>query len=131
MTGSANNGIEHVRSPHSVEETLKRLEGVLASRGIPILARIDHSAGAAKVGLTLRPTVVLIFGNAKVGTPLMVAAPSLALDLPLKLLVAQDEAGEVWISYNTPEYLQQRHGFPLELLASMSGIRAIAAAGAA
>ena len=97
----------------------------MQSLGIPILARIDHSGGAAAMGLEMRPTKLVIFGNARAGTPLMVAAPTLALDLPLKALVWEDADGKVWVSYNTPEYLQERHGFPAELLAKIAGIRVI------
>jgi len=95
------------------------------SLGIPLLASIDHSGGAAALGLEMKPTKLLIFGNAKAGTPLMLAAPTTALDLPLKALVWEDQDGKVWISYNTPEYLQERHGFPKELMANVAGIRVI------
>lgn len=120
------NGMVHLRSSHSVEETRKRLESTLATRGIPILAHIDHSAGAADAGLVMPAADLYIFGNARAGTPLMLAAPTLALDLPLKALIWQDVEGIVWFSYNTPEYLQQRHGFPAELEANIAGIHAIA-----
>ena len=115
----------HRSSPHSVAETLLRLEVSLAQRGIPVLARIDHSGGAAAVGLLMKPTELLIFGNAKAGTPLMLSAPTLALDLPLKALVWEDGEGKVWVTYNTPEYLQQRHQFPKELEANIAGIHGI------
>jgi uncharacterized protein (DUF302 family) len=115
----------HCASPYSVEETLERLGAVLQSLGIPILARIDHSGGAAAMGLEMRPTKLVIFGNAKAGTPLMVAAPTLALDLPLKALVWEDADGKIWVSYNTPEYLRERHGIPEELLPKIAGIRLI------
>jgi uncharacterized protein (DUF302 family) len=118
-------GMANVRSPYAVAETVRRLEVVLSGKGIPILARINHAVGAITAGLWMRPTEVLIFGNARAGTPLMLAAPSLALDLPLRTLVWEDEHGVVWVSYNTPEYLQERHGFPEELMANISGIRAI------
>jgi uncharacterized protein (DUF302 family) len=122
---SPDTGIAHVASPYSVAETVRRLEVVLGGKGIPVLARINHSAGAAAVGLAMKPTELLIFGNAKAGTPLMLATPTLALDLPLKALVWEDMAGAVWVSFNTPEYLQQRHGFPEELIANIAGIRGI------
>jgi uncharacterized protein (DUF302 family) len=115
----------HRESPYSVDETLERLGSVLQSLGIPILARIDHSGGAAAMGLTMRPTKLVIFGNAKAGTPLMVAAPTLALDLPLKALVWEDAEGKVWVTYNTTQYLRERHGFPEELMANIAGIRLI------
>ena len=87
-----------------------------------VFALVDHSGEAEKAGLTMRPTQLLIFGSPKGGTPLMVAAPRLAIDLPLKALAWQDEAGQVWLSYNSPEYLQQRHGFPAELMKNIAGI---------
>jgi uncharacterized protein (DUF302 family) len=114
-------GMVHCRSIHSVAETLQRLEDILAEKGIPILARIDHSGAAADVGLQMKPTELLIFGNARAGTPLMLAAPTLALDLPLKVLVWEDPAGSVWAMYNSPEYLQLRHGVPDELMENISG----------
>jgi len=125
MTEISDKGMVHRASPYSVDETLERLGAVLQSLGIPILARIDHSGGAAAMGLSMRPTKLVIFGNARAGTPLMVAAPTLALDLPLKALVWEDADGKVWVSYNTPQYLRERHGFPEELLPSISGIRLI------
>jgi uncharacterized protein (DUF302 family) len=125
MRKSSVPGMANVKSPYSVAETVRRLEVVLGAKGIPILARINHAAGAITAGLSMRPTEVLIFGNARAGTPLMLAAPSLALDLPLRTLIWEDETGAVWVSYNTPEYLQERHGFPEELITNISGIRAI------
>jgi uncharacterized protein (DUF302 family) len=118
-------GMVHRSSPYCVDETLERLGTVLQSLGIPVLARIDHSGGAAALGLEMKPTKLLIFGNAKGGTPLMLAAPTVALDLPLKTLVWEDAEGKVWVSYNTPEYLQERHGFPEKLMANIAGIRVI------
>ena len=118
------NGLLQVASPHSVDETVKRLESVLAQRGVQVFALIDHSGEAEKVGMKMRPTKLVIFGNPKGGTPVMVAAPTLAIDLPLKALVWEDGGGEVWVSYNSPEYLQQRHGVPEDLM------RNIAVAGA-
>jgi uncharacterized protein (DUF302 family) len=96
-------GLVHLSSPHTVLETLARLETIVQAKGLTILARIDHSGDAAKAGLTMQPTKLLIFGNAKAGTPLMVAAPSLAIDLPLKALVWEDDQGKVWLSYNSPD----------------------------
>jgi uncharacterized protein (DUF302 family) len=121
------NGLVRVASPHSVEETVKRLESVLAERGVRVFTVIDHSGEAEKVGMKMRPTKVVIFGNPKGGTPLMVAAPSLAIDLPLKALVAEDGDGKVWVSYNSPEYLQQRHGVPEELIKNIAVAGALAA----
>jgi uncharacterized protein (DUF302 family) len=125
MTESLEKGMVHRKSPYCVDETLERLGAVLQSLGIPVLARIDHSGGAAAMGLEMKPTKLLIFGNAKAGTPLMLAAPTLALDLPLKALVWEDADGKVWVSYNTPQYLQERHGFPEELIPNIAGIRVI------
>jgi uncharacterized protein (DUF302 family) len=118
-------GMIDVRSHYSVPETLARLQTILKEKGITVFAFIDHSGEAAKVGLTMRPTQLLIFGSPKGGTPLMVATPRLAIDLPLKVLAWQDEQGQVWLSYNSPEYLQQRHGFPGELIKNISGIAAL------
>ena len=109
------NGIIDVASHPSVPETLARLHSILQEKGITVFALIDHSGEAEKAGLKMRPTQLLIFSSPKGGTPLMVAAPRLAIDLPLKALAWQDEQGQVWLSYNSPEYLQQRHGFPMEL----------------
>jgi uncharacterized protein (DUF302 family) len=119
------NGIRQTKSPYGVAETIQRLEVVLAQKGIPVLAHIHHSAAAIAAGMAMKPTELLIFGNAKAGTPLMLAAPSAALDLPLKALVWEDGNGDVWVSYNTPEYLQQRHGFPQALIANIAGLRVI------
>ena len=119
-------GMVHLSSPHRVSETLQRLKSVVSTRGIAILAEIDHSGDAAKAGLKMQPAQLLIFGNPKAGTPVMVAAPTAALDLPLKALVWEDTAGKVWLSYNSPEYLKQRHNIPDDLLKNISGIRAIA-----
>jgi len=102
-------------SQHSVPETIQRLGTILKSKGVAIFALVDHSGEAEKAGLKMRPTQLLIFGNPKAGTPLMVAAPSTAIDLPLKALAWEDAEGKVWLSYNSPEYLQQRHGFPADL----------------
>jgi uncharacterized protein (DUF302 family) len=114
------NGLVQVASKYGVEETVKRLQDVLADRGVQVFTVIDHSGEAEKVGMKMRPTKVVIFGNPKGGTPLMVAAPSLAIDLPLKALVAEDESGKTWVTYNRPEYLQQRHGIPEELIKNIA-----------
>ncbi|MFY9646210.1 MAG: DUF302 domain-containing protein [Terriglobales bacterium] len=119
------NGIVDAPSRYSVPETLARLQSILQEKGITVFALIDHSGEAEKAGLSMRPTQLLIFGSPKAGTPLMVAAPRLAIDLPLKALAWQDESGQVWLSYNSPEYLQQRHGFPVELLKNIAGIGAL------
>jgi uncharacterized protein (DUF302 family) len=125
MTSRSDNGVIHLPSSYSVANTLQRLEAVITAKGLTIFARIDHSGEAAKVGLEMQPTELLIFGSAKSGTPLMIASPSLALDLPLKALVWQDMEGAVWLSYNSPEYLQQRHDVPEALIQNIAGIRSI------
>jgi len=122
---SAENGLANVASNYSVPETIDRLESLVKSKQLTVFARIDFSADAAKVGLAMPPTQLLIFGNPKAGTPLMLAAPSLAIDLPLKALAWQDAGGRVWLSYNTPEYLKERHGVPDNLLPNVAGIKAL------
>jgi uncharacterized protein (DUF302 family) len=118
-------GVIDVSSRHSVPETLARLQAILKEKGITVFALIDHSGEAEKVGLKMRPTQLLIFGSPKGGTPMMVAAPRLAIDLPLKALAWEDEQGQVWLSYNSPEYLQERHGFPVELMKNIAGVSAL------
>src|ERR1700736_6553463 len=113
MTSNPENGIVTILSQHSVDETVERLKNILQEKGVKLFALIDHSGEAEKAGLQMRPTKLLIFGRPKGGTPLMVAAPSIAIDLPLKLLVAEDAEGKVWISYNSPQYLQSRHDLPV------------------
>ena len=125
MTPPAENGMIHLASPYSVPETLRRLESLLQARGLAIFVRVDHSGEAEKAGLKMRPTQLLIFGSPKQGTPLMVASPTLAIDLPLKALAWEDALGKVWLSYNTPEYLKQRHNIPDELLKNISGVGAL------
>jgi uncharacterized protein (DUF302 family) len=123
----ARNGFLQVASPHTVDETVERLESVLAERGVRVFALIDHSGEAEKIGMKMRPTKLLIFGNPKGGTPLMVAAPTLAIDLPLKALIWEDEGGKVWVAYNSPEYLQQRHGVPEALIKNIAVAGALVA----
>jgi uncharacterized protein (DUF302 family) len=120
-----NRGIVDAPSRYSVPETLARLQSILKEKGMTVFALVDHSGEAEKAGLAMRPTQLLIFGSPKSGTPLMVAAPRLAIDLPLKALAWQDEQGQVWLSYNSPEYLRERHGFPAELLKNIAGIAAL------
>jgi len=122
---SADNGIENVASNYSVAETIDRLESLVKSKQLTVFARIDFSGDAAKAGLSMLPTQMLIFGNPKAGTPLMQAVPTAAIDLPLKALAWQDSSGRVWLSYNAPEYLQQRHGVPAPLLPNIAGIKAL------
>ena len=125
MTSPSDNGIIHLRSPYSVPETLQRLEALVTAKGLTIFARVDHSGEAAKIGMEMQPTELLLFGSPKSGTPMMIASPTLAIDLPLKALAWQDVDGAVWLSYNSPEYLQQRHKIPESLLQNIAGIRSI------
>jgi uncharacterized protein (DUF302 family) len=121
------NGLLQVASPYTVDETVNRLESILAERGVRMFALIDHSGEAAKIGMKMRPTKLVIFGSPKGGTPVMVAAPTLAIDLPLKALIWEDEGGKVWVAYNSPEYLQQRHGVPEDLIKNIAVAGALVA----
>ncbi|HEY4379660.1 MAG TPA: DUF302 domain-containing protein [Acidobacteriaceae bacterium] len=123
-------GLETVASNHSVDETVARLRALLQQKGIKLFALVDHSGEAAASGLSMRPTKLLIFGNPIAGTPLMVATPTVALDLPLKILVTQTETGKVLIFWNDPAWLEQRHGFPKDLAANVAAAGAIAHAAA-
>jgi uncharacterized protein (DUF302 family) len=120
------NGIVRKPSNHSVDETLRKLQDSLKAKGVAIFALVDHSGEAEKVGMHMRPTKLLIFGNPKGGTPLMLAAPSIAIDLPIKILVAEDEEGNVWVSYNSPEYLANRHGLAENLLQNLAFVEGLA-----
>jgi uncharacterized protein (DUF302 family) len=126
MTLSSDNGIVSKPSNHSVDQAVENLKNILRVKGIPLFAMIDHSGEAEKVGLKMHPTKLLIFGNPKAGTPLMLTAPTSAIDLPLKILVWEDSQNKVWISYNSPQFLQQRHGLPQELLANIAVIETLA-----
>jgi uncharacterized protein (DUF302 family) len=121
------NGIVDVPSNHSVDQTVDRLKDILQAKGVTLFALIDHSGEAEKVGMKMPSTKLLIFGNPKGGTPLMLAAPSVAIDLPLKILIWQDGEGKVWLSYNSPEYLQERHDLPQDLLQNIAVVAALAA----
>ena len=121
-------GIVKIPSHHSVDQTVDELKTILQSKGVMLFALIDHSGEAEKVGLKMPPTKLLIFGNPKGGTPLMLASPSVAIDLPLKILVAEDSQGKVWISYNSPEYLKERHDLPQNLLPNIDVVKTLAAA---
>jgi uncharacterized protein (DUF302 family) len=120
-------GIIDKPSNHSVEQTVDKLKNILQSKGVTVFALIDHSGEAEKVGMKMPPTKLLIFGSPKAGTPLMLAAPSIAIDLPLKILVREDTQGKVWISYNSPEYLKERHGLRQDLLQNIAVVEALAA----
>jgi uncharacterized protein (DUF302 family) len=128
MTPHSDRGIIDERSHHSVEQTVERLTALLQAKGATLFALVDHSGEAAKVGMKMPPTKLLIFGNPKAGTPLMLAAPSVAIDLPLKILVWEDAQGRVWLSYNSPEYLQTRHGVPQALLPNIAVVETLARA---
>jgi uncharacterized protein (DUF302 family) len=120
-------GIVTVPIAHSVDETITALTALLTSNGVKLFALVDHSGEAEAAGFRMRPTKLLIFGNPKAGTPLMLAAPTIAIDLPLKLLVWEDAQGKVSITYNSPEYLQDRHGLPSELAAPLAAVEGLAA----
>lgn len=124
---TATKGIIDQPSNHSVEQTVEKLKNILQAKGVTLFALVDHSGEAAKVGMKMPDTKLLIFGNPKAGTPLMLAAPSIAIDLPLKILVWEDATGKVWVTYNSPEYLQERHNLPAELLANIAVVETLAA----
>ena len=130
MNTISNNGITHLSSSDSVDEVLDRLLSLLKAKAITVFAVVDHSGEAAKVGLEMNATRLVIFGSPKAGTPLMVAAPDSALDLPLKILIAAGPDGTTRVSYNTPAYLQNRYGFTSELLGNIAGLEQIASAAA-
>jgi len=117
-------GLTTTQSTFDPRETMDRLEAGVRAKGMVVFARIDHAAGAAQVGLALRPTEVLIFGNAKAGTPLMQSSQTIGIDLPLKALVWQDESGKTWVSYNHPDWLTKRHGLGDEVKAVVSAMAA-------
>jgi uncharacterized protein (DUF302 family) len=124
---SSEKGIVTIPSSQSVEQTVEKLKGILQAKGVTLFAMVDHSGEAEKVGMKMRPTKLLIFGSPKAGTPLMLAAPSSAIDLPLKILIWDDGQGKAWISYNSPEYLRERHGLPHELLRNIAVVETLAA----
>jgi uncharacterized protein (DUF302 family)/uncharacterized membrane protein YidH (DUF202 family) len=126
MVTAANQGIVDRPSNHSVDQTVDRLRNILQSKGVTLFTLIDHSGEAEKVGLKMPPTKLLVFGNPKAGTPLMLAAPSSAIDLPLKILVWEDAKGKAWVSYNSPVYLQERHSLPQELLQNIAVVETLA-----
>ncbi len=122
MPSLPDNGMVHLSSPYSVPETIQRLESLLQAQGLTLFCRVDHSGEAAKAGLKMPAAQVIIFGSPKGGTPLMIASPTLAIDLPLKALIWEDAGGQVRVSYNSPEYLKQRHNIPDDLLKNIAGI---------
>ena len=121
------NGLVSIPSNHSVDQTVEKLKRILQERGVMLFALVDHSGEAEKVGMKMPPTKLVIFGSPKAGTPLMLAAPSVAIDLPLKILVREDPEGKVWISYNSPAFLQERHDLPQELLQNIAVVETLAA----
>jgi uncharacterized protein (DUF302 family) len=127
MATNRDRGIVDTPSNHSVAQNVEKLKGILQAKGVTLFALVDHSGEAEKVEMKMRPTKLLIFGSPKAGTPLMVAAPSIAIDLPLKILVWEDGQGKVWVSYNSPAYLQKRHGVPEELLQNIDVVATLAA----
>lgn len=122
MQSSDADGLVSLPSPNPVTETLDRLEAVLRDKGVTVFARIDHAAAAEGAGLSMRPTQVLIFGNPRIGTPVMQAAPTIAIDLPFKALAWEDDIGQVWLSYNSAEYLAQRHCVDAEVVRPLSAV---------
>jgi uncharacterized protein (DUF302 family) len=127
MVSFPENGLVHLRSPYSVPETVTRLESVLRASNLTVFALVDHSGEAKKVGLAMRPTQLIVFGSPKGGTPLIVASPTLAIDLPLKALAWEDADDKVWLSYNSPDYLKRRHEIPDDLLKNIAGVGAVLA----
>ena len=122
MASTAGNGVINTPSNHSVGETVEKLKSVLRDKGMTLFSFIDHSGEAEKVGMKMRPTKLAIFGSPKAGTPVMLAAPSIAIDLPLKVLVWEDNQGKTWVSYNDPEYLKGRHAVPDDLVKNIAGV---------
>jgi uncharacterized protein (DUF302 family) len=120
-------GMARLRARDSVDAAFTRLETAVAQRGLTVFARLDFAADAAAAGLTLLPTRLLLFGNPRAGTPLMAAAPTASLDMPLKVLIWEEADGTVWVGYNTPAYLSERHGVPVELLANIRAVESLAA----
>jgi uncharacterized protein (DUF302 family) len=127
MTSGTRSGIIDTPSNRSVDEMLERLREILQAKGLTLFAFIDHSGEAERVGMKMRPTKLLIFGSPTAGTPLMLAAPSIAIDLPLKILIWEDVAGRAHVSYNDPAYLQERHGLPPELLTNLAAVATLVA----
>src|ERR1700681_3744843 len=127
MAAATNNEKDNKPNKPSVDQTVEALTNILKSKGVAVFALIDHSGEAEKVGLKMRSTKLLIFGNPKAGAPLMLAAPSSAIDLPLKILVWEDDRGKVWVSYNSPDYLRERHDLPQELVQNIAVVETLAA----
>ena len=122
MTVAAGQGIISAPCNYSVDQTVEKLKGILSAKGVTLFALIDHSGEAEKAGMKMPPTKLVIFGSPKAGTPLMLAVPSIAIDLPLKILIWEDIQGKVWVSYNSPAYLQGRYSLPPELMQTIAGV---------
>jgi uncharacterized protein (DUF302 family) len=131
MAPTNDNGIITMPSNHSVDETVEKLKSILVAKGVALFALVDHSGEAEKAGFHMPPTKLLIFGSPKAGTPVMLAAPSIAIDLPLKILVWEGTNGKVWVSYNSPQYLKERHNLPDDLLKNIAVIETLASNAAA
>src|SRR4029077_6591021 len=127
---SDDRGIIHKTGPHFLDRTVTKLTEILLSKGLTLFALVDHSGEAEKVGMKMRPAKLFIFGSPRAGTPLMLAAPSVAIDLPLKILVWEDSEGRSWVSYNSPAYVQERHNIPPDLIQNIAAIDALATAAA-
>jgi uncharacterized protein (DUF302 family) len=126
MSPKSENGLVTIPCRQSVDQTVQKLQAILLAKEVKLFALIDHSGEAEKAGMQMPPTKLVIFGNPKAGTPLMVASPGIAIDLPLKVLVWEDTGGKVWISYNAPAYLQARHGLPPELVRNIAVVETLA-----
>jgi uncharacterized protein (DUF302 family) len=131
IANAAIDGLRLLPTQHAVADVLQRVQSLARARGLTVFAQIDFSGDAERSGLTLRPTGLVIFGNPKGGTPLIVASPTVAIDLPLKILAWQDAEGHTWVAYNEPEYVQARHRLPPELLKNIAALGALAEAAAA
>jgi uncharacterized protein (DUF302 family) len=129
-TETAVAGLRILPTQHNVADTLSRLESIAKARGVTVFARIDFSGDATRSGLTMRPTGLVLFGSPKSGTPLIIATPTVAIDLPLKVLAWEDTEGHTWVAYNEPDYLQSRHHFPPELEKNIAAVGSLAAAAA-
>ena len=125
------NGLRVLPTPHTVADVLQKIQSLASARGIRVFAQIDFSGDAERSGLTLAPTGLIILGNPKAGTPLIAATPTAAIDLPLKILAWRDAGGQTWVAYNEPEYVQERHGFPAELMKNIAGLGALVQSAAA
>ena len=125
VTVEEESGISELKSPYPVDETTDRIQATLQGNGLAIICVVDHSGEARRVGLAMRPTKLVIFGSPKAGTPVMVASPSTAIDLPLKALVYEDDGGTVWVKFNSPEYLRHRHHIPDALVGNIGGAGAL------